>query len=252
MKDIHPILKLKRMRIVTVILVILLPLFASGQRMEVSGFVGYSSYQGDVNQSPIFSLQAAHPSFGVKVSYMLNQHMSISYNILNGGISGDDQNFEARKDWVPNLKFNSLFSEHSFLFTYYPFNRSKGILEAFKVKERAYRAGCPSVKIKFKPKFSPFAFAGFGAGFFSPNVVGLPIESRELQPGRYSNTHLVFPFGGGLRFELTHKLGISAEMGMRYTSTDYLDGISDSRNPNLKDWYVAGGIRLAYKFHSIF
>jgi len=240
------------MRIVTALMIILLPLFASGQRIELSGYVGYASYQGDVNESPIFSLQAAHAAFGVKLAYMVNQNMSISYSIVNGTISGDDQNFPSRRDWTPNLSFNSIFSEHSLLFTYYPFNRSKGILSSFKVKEKLYRVGCPSVKIRYKKKFSPFAFAGFGAGFFSPNVSGLPLDSAELQPGRYSNSHLVFPFGGGLRMELTHRLGVSAEVGMRYTSTDYLDGISDSRNPNFKDWFVSGGFRLAYKFHGIF
>jgi len=226
--------------------------FVSGQRLEVSAMAGYSSYQGDVNESPIFSLQAAHAAFGLKVSYLLNQNMTVSYNILNGGLSGDDQNFANRRDWVPNLSFNAIFSEHTMMFTYYPFNRSKGILESFKVKERSYRVGCPSVKIKYKKKFSPFAFVGAGVGFFSPNVSGLPSDAQELLPGKYSSTHMVFPFGGGLRIELTYKLGLSAEFGMRYTSSDYLDGISDSRNPNLKDWYVAGGLRLSYKFHNIF
>lgn len=240
------------MRIVTAIMLFLLPLFASSQRIEVSGYVGYSSYQGDVNQSPIFSLQAAHAAFGLKLAYMLNQNMSVGYSIVNGSISGDDQNFPARRDWTPNLSFNSIFSEHTMQFTYYPFNRSKGILSAFKVKEKIYRTGCPSVKIKYKKKFSPFAFVGAGVGFFSPNVSGLPLDAGELQPGRYRNSHLIFPFGGGARIELTHRLGVSAELGMRYTSTDYLDGISDSRNPNFKDWFVTGGFRLAYKFHGIF
>lgn len=252
MKDIHHPLKLKRMRTVTVIILLLVSNFVSGQRLEVSGMVGYSSYQGDVNESPVFSLQSSHPSFGLKISYMLNQNMSVAYNIQNGGISGDDQNFPSRRDWVPNLSFNAIFSEHTAMFTYYPFNRSKGILDAFKVREKSYRVGCPSVKIKYKKKFSPFAFVGAGVGFFSPNVSGLPSDAGELQPGRYSNSHFVVPFGGGLRVELTYKLGISAEFGMRYTSSDYLDGISDSRNPNFKDWYVAGGLRLSYKFHSIF
>lgn len=240
------------MRTVTVILILFLTQHLSGQRLELSGIVGYSSYQGDVNESPLFSLQAAHPAFGLKVSYMLNQNMSIAYNIQNGGLSGDDQNFPNRQDWVPNLSFDAIFSEHTLMFTYYPFNRSKGILESFKVKERAYRVGCPSVKIKYKKKFSPFAFVGTGLGIFSSNVRGLPVDAPELQAGKYSNTHLVFPFGGGVRIELTHRLGISAEFGMRYTLTDYLDGISDSRNPNFKDWYGTGGVRLSYKFHSIF
>lgn len=240
------------MRTVTVILLLLLSQYVSGQRLEVSGVIGYASYQGDVNESPVFSLQAAHASFGLRVSYLLNQNMSVSYNIVNGGLSGDDMNFPNRRDWVPNLSFDAIFSEHTMMFTYYPFNRSKGILSSFKVKEKIYRTGCPSVKIKYKKKFSPFAFVGTGLGFFSSNVRGLPPEARELVPGTYANTHIVFPFGGGIRMELTYKLGISAEFGMRYTLTDYLDGISDSRNPNFKDWYGTGGIRLSYKFHSIF
>jgi len=240
------------MRIVTAIMICLLPLLASGQRVEVSGYAGYASYQGDVNESPIFSLQAAHPAFGFKLAYMINQNMSIAYNMLNGSISGDDQNFPSRKDWVPNLSFKSIFSEHSLQFTYYPFNRSRGILSSYKVKEKLYRVGCPSVKVRYKKKFSPFAFAGVGVGLFSPHVSGLPTDSGELQPGRYKNSHLVFPFGGGVRIELTPRLGISAEAGMRYTLTDYLDGISDSRNPDFNDWVVSGGLRVAYKFHGIF
>ena len=233
-------------------MICLLPLFASGQRVELSGYVGYASYQGDVNESPIFSLQSAHLAFGIKLAYMLNQNMSISYSMVNGKISGDDQNFPSRRDWTPNLSFDAVFSEHSMLFTYYPFNRSKGILSSYKVKEKLYRVGCPSVKLKYKKKFSPFVFAGAGLGFFSPNVSGLPSDAAELQTGAYSNTHLVLPFGGGARVELTPRLGVSAEVGMRFTSTDYIDGISDSRNPRFKDWFVSGGLRLAYKFHGIF
>lgn len=240
------------MRIAILTLLLALPIIAFGQRMEVSGFVGYSSYQGDLNASPVFSLQETHTSYGLRISYMINQHISVSYSALKGGISGDDQNFPSRRDWVPNLRFNSEFSEHAMMLTYYPFNRKKGILEAFKVKEQTYRSGCQSVKIKYKRKFSPFAFVGLGAGLFSPDVIGLPSESLELEQGRHGNTHFVIPFGGGLRMELSYNLGLSIEMGTRYTSSDYIDGVSDSRNPRLKDWYAAGGIRLSYKFHNIF
>lgn len=238
------------MRFVTVICICLLPLFISAQRFEMSSFVGYSSYQGDLNESPVFSLQEAHLSYGLKVSYLVNQNISVGYAMYNGGISGSDQNFPNRRNWDPNLSFKSIFSEHSMMVTYFPVNRTRGGLTSYKVKGKSN--GCPSVRIRYKRKYSPYVYGGLGVVALDPVVSGLPRGSEELQPGAYSNTHLVLPFGGGMRMELTKKIGISAEFGMRYPFSDYIDGVSDSRSPEFKDWYIVGGLRVAYKFHNFF
>ena len=58
---------------------------------------------------------------------------------------------------------------------------------------------------------------------------------------------LVLPVGIGVRYYLSDKIGISAETSYRITSTDYLDGFSQSVNPSKKDYYHSHSIGIVYR-----
>jgi hypothetical protein len=58
---------------------------------------------------------------------------------------------------------------------------------------------------------------------------------------------LVLPIGVGARYYLSDKIGISAEISYSLTSTDYLDGFSQSANPLKRDHYYSHTIGGVYR-----
>ena len=67
----------------------------------------------------------------------------------------------------------------------------------------------------------------------------------ETQEGHFSKTNLLIPIGAGLAFDVSEKLSLGLEFSSRFPVSDYLDGISESANPDRKDWYSTGGVTLA-------
>ena len=101
-------------------------------------------------------------------------------------------------------------------------------------------------------KITPYVFSGLS--FFNYNelfVVGGETEED------YSETSFAIPMILGIKSNITPKLILGAEVGVRYTFTDNLDG-SNPKNENLQtlkfgntnsnDWYVFTGFTLTYTF----
>lgn len=101
---------------------------------------------------------------------------------------------------------------------------------------------------RFKPLFSPYVFSGIGVSFSDPKVKGLPSNPDEIKEGDYNKAHFTIPFGFGLRYEFHQDWAVSAEGGIRAPFTDYLDGVSETRNPDKGDWYMSFGVTVSYKF----
>ncbi|HTC00230.1 MAG TPA: hypothetical protein VK705_06065 [Ferruginibacter sp.] len=88
------------------------------------------------------------------------------------------------------------------------------------------------------PKLSPYILAGVGVFHFNPqaqdslgnwvDLQPLHTEGEGIVPGRpnYKLTQINFPVGFGLKYELTPKINIRAELMWRILQTDYLDDVS--------------------------
>ncbi len=103
-----------------------------------------------------------------------------------------------------------------------------------------------------RPQFSPYLFAGIAAVAHNP-VARVPdldgdrwVKLQPLgtegqgSPGYakpYSLVQLAIPFGLGLRYKINARFDVGAELGFRFTSTDYLDDVANNYpDPNvLKD-----------------
>jgi hypothetical protein len=89
-----------------------------------------------------------------------------------------------------------------------------------------------------RTKYSPYVTAGLG---YSIDYAG------------GSKSHLYLPFGGGLKANLGKRLSGGAEVSMRKTFTDRLDGVvnvggSEVESPiGNNDWYMFTGVFLTYK-----
>ncbi len=168
-----------------------------------------------------------------------------------------------------------------------------------------FNAGVELNLIKFGVehyKFTPFVFGGFNLFYFNPWTDTFNNEGKKhLKPlgteGQYTKSYpdrvpynLVSTglyFGGGIKFLISKKILLGAEVGFRYNSTDYLDDVSrtyvnldtlmESRgiessnysfrgdelevfdgeypdngytrgDPSQSDWYYSGTISIGYYF----
>ena len=111
-------------------------------------------------------------------------------------------------------------------------------------------------------RWSPYIFGGLAVFHFNPytydqqnNKVYLKPLSTEGQglPGYsqkpYALTQLALPFGGGIKFNISDKVRIAPEVGLRKLFTDYLDDVSGNyADPN--DLLMAKGqqsVDLSYR-----
>ena len=89
-----------------------------------------------------------------------------------------------------------------------------------------------------RTKISPYVSAGLG---------------YSLDIGGESKSHLYLPFGGGLKVNLGKRLSGGAEVSMRTTFTDLLDGVANAGGEGVQtpvgnnDWYMFTGVFLTYK-----
>lgn len=118
-------------------------------------------------------------------------------------------------------------------------------------------------------RFSPYGFFGLGLTYFSGTGRSFLMDNES---GRYSTVTPVIPFGLGIKYRLTDRWTLAAELGFRATFTDNLDKIDGSQplvprfespsDPDMpfgynaanysdKDWYYFLGLTISYTFGSV-
>lgn len=183
-------------------------------RSSLGPTLGGSYYIGDLN--PYRHFQNTHISGGLIYRYTLNSRVALNGKLLYGKVSADDanSNFEAHR--LRNLSFESTIYELSGGIEFNYFNYKLGDEKFF---------------------FSPYMFVN--VGFFRMNPSReLNDEMIALQPlgtegqgsdlneeQHYSLTQFVIPFGIGFKLNITEKMSLSLEYGIRKTFTDYIDDV---------------------------
>lgn len=91
-------------------------------------------------------------------------------------------------------------------------------------------------------KVTPYIFGGIAAYYSNPFTTQQNGDKVYLRPlategqglaqypdrKEYSLVNVAFPIGGGFKFLIGNTLVVTTEVGLRYTSTDYLDDVSRS------------------------
>lgn len=210
----------------TLAVVLFLPLLVvAQQKTEVGILLGGTNYQGDISTSKMVSLKGTQFGGGLYARYHLNRHISLRGSLLYTKLQGDDLNYVDEAPYRRERAFN--FSNPLFEFSFTP---------------EWYILGNMSKRARFKP----YLFAGIGAAFTNPET-NLPSTAVENEPGHYPANHFSFPIGGGINFDLSERITLGLEASSHFPLTDYLDGISESANPDKKDWFAFGGVTLGYK-----
>jgi OmpA-OmpF porin, OOP family len=246
-KTYPPIMK----SLIKLIAILFFPLFLHAQKWEIGGTLGGMAYEGDVDAVPKRAVSASArslgPSFGLFVRNHMTNKLALRAQFLNGKISGADVNF-TEPAWRQQRKFSftSPVREISLALEFDPFGN------------RRFQGD--SVRLKFTPTLSPYFFAGVGYASYSPVVdfndktVANPAASATLIAVDKKNANsasFVVPMGAGFKYDLTKNWVFGAELGVRATFSDYIDGISQSANPNKNDWYAYGGVNLSYRLSFI-
>jgi hypothetical protein len=205
------------------------------------------NYYGDLSPSPSgFSTDLGYtkPGFGVSYTHRFGPRYSLKAEFMYGTIKGSDAESADKGDlsngiyrYQRNLSFSNAIKELSVV----------GIFDLFP-NEMTYMS---------RAKWTPYAYLGIAVFLHNPQAIapatdlqGNPLAEAgtyvDLEPlgtegqhstslastdvnygiKQYALTQFAIPFGLGARFRISDVMDLSADLGFRYTFTDYLDDVS--------------------------
>jgi hypothetical protein len=182
--------------------------------VQLGVFVGASNYQGDV-VGGAFVGRFTRTALGLTASYDLSSRFSLRAGYTHASLEGNDRYNSKEYLRLRNLSFETKLDEVSLVAVYNIFNADE-------------------------VKFVPYVFGGLAYFHFNPftqdsagQTVYLKPLSTEGQglsqyPDRkpYSLGQLAIPFGAGIRYAVSDRIGVALEAGIRKTFTDYIDDVS--------------------------
>ncbi|HEX2607228.1 MAG TPA: DUF6089 family protein [Flavisolibacter sp.] len=205
------------------------PLFEIG----VNG--GILVYQGDLTPSAVGSFKTPRFVLGFQGSKPLTKTVAVRIDFSRGSLHGDESLY-SHPEWRQQRNF------------------------AFDAKTNEITASLVYQPVR-NIKLQPYVFAGAGISFvrisrdysrlnrefFSTEthlLEGLETDISHSLPRRIP----ILPVGLGIRYPLSSRLSVSGEAAYRFMNTDYLDGFSQSVNPDLKDHYYKFSLGMIYTF----
>ncbi|RXF67000.1 DUF6089 family protein [Arcticibacter tournemirensis] len=184
---------------------------ALAQSWEIGAFGGGAGYMGDLN--PVKPYSVNNMAYGIIAKRNFDGYWSLKLSILHGKISAADSVSDNEQQRMRNLSFFSPLTEAGLQIEFNFFNY------------------IPSLSRK---RYSPYLFAGAGIVLFNPKAkyMGETYELNTLRTENqapaspYRKYALSVPYGAGFKYNILRNWTLSAELGYRTTSTDYLDDVS--------------------------
>lgn len=175
---------------------------------EVGGWVGTAFYLGDLNTE--FRFNRPGPAFGIAGRYNFNHRIAVRGSLNYGQVNAEDNDSDNIFERNRNLSFRS---------------RTIDFTTQLEFNFLPYYHGSPDYP------FSPYAFVGVSLFNFNPRTRVRDDIWVDLQPLRtegvdYSTFATALAYGIGIRWDLSYEWSMDAHVGVRNTSTDYLDDVS--------------------------
>ena len=133
--------------------------------------------------------------------WQINRRWGLQLNYTVGEIIGNDQFSKANNRINRDLRFKSLIHEIGLRGTY-------------------------DILRNDKWKFLPYITAGVSAVNFEPKRDGVALRPLATEGVNYSNWHVSFPTGLGLKYQINCRWALKGEILYHWTLTDYLDDVS--------------------------
>lgn len=210
---------------------------AASAQFQVGFSGGLSNYLGDLADKP-FQKNLTQSVFGLHARYELSQRVMLRGGISFARVAGNDRYSDNAFRRARNLSFESNITELSLV----------GELHSFGLDQRAW---------------SPYLFGGIAYLHYNPYTVDRAGQKYFLQPlgtegqglpgypqkNLYALNQMALPFGAGMRFNVSPKVIISAELGYRTLFTDYLDDVSATyaAAADLQRYRGSTAVALAYR-----
>ncbi|MFD0767189.1 DUF6089 family protein [Mucilaginibacter lutimaris] len=182
------------------------------QTWEIGGNVGAAGYIGDLNINNPVKPSGAQAGLFIKRNF--NRYLGVKLNYSFGQISGADSTSGSQQLRDRNLSFTTPLKELSLM------------------AELNFMSFIPDAG---KNKYTPYIYLGAGITSYNPKAKynGEIYELRPLQTEgtAYSSKAIVIPFGAGVKYNFSGKWTVAADLGYRFTNTDYLDDVSRNYAP---------------------
>lgn len=184
-------------------------LSVQAQTWEFGGNIGAAGYIGDLNINNPVKPSGAQAGLFVKRNF--NRYLALKLNYSFGQIAGADSTSNIQQFRDRNLSFKTPLKELSLM------------------TELNFMSYIPDAG---KNLYTPYIYAGVGVTAYAPRatyngeVFGLRQLRTEGQDNQYAKTAIVVPFGAGIKYNISGKWTMAADIGYRYTNTDYLDDVS--------------------------
>jgi hypothetical protein len=207
------------MRKVSIILVALFFAISSEAQFNQDWglILGVGTHLGDINkaagQNPL-GASKANPTFGAYYRYKFSSLFSARGQVQWGRISGADKNADDPPRIARNLSFRTDLIEFAGI----------GEFHAIDIKDFG-RTG------RYNVFFNLYGFLGVAMTYYDPmaqrdNGEWVKLRPLQTEGQSYSMFTPAFPIGIGSHFTFNRKWRIGAELGYRFTLTDYLDDVS--------------------------
>lgn len=195
---------------------VVFPQNIQAQRKSDIGLIGGTGYyMGDLNFTQHFYMPS--PAGGALIRYNLNPRNSLRFSGTFVSLKGNDRMLT--DDFSPISSFKTSLLDLAFTSEF---------------NFRTYK----TTKIR-KERYSPYVTGG----------IAYSIVLTSNVPAEHTTS---LAFGGGLKYNLTVKLGVGFEWTFRKAFNDSLDGVYNTGEENNvffhnKDWYSIVGVFVTYK-----
>jgi Domain of unknown function (DUF6089) len=228
------------MRFIYLLIFLLVFQLCSFAQSQIGIFGGIANYNGDLVEK---AYQSSKGAVGLSYGYQLTSRINLRAQLTFAKIAGADSLSTHQDLRDRNLDFQSPITEFSLVGEYNTFDLEN-------------------------KKWSPFVFGGVAIFKFNPYTHDKTGVKTYLQPlgtegqglpgysptQTYGLTQFAIPFGAGIKYNLSDKFRLSAEVGLRKTFTDYMDDVSGNY-ADANDLLTARGARaadLAYRGDEVF
>lgn len=188
-------------------------------------FLGELGGANDIGSSGIkgfkdLEFKLTRPALDLGYRYYISPMVAIKGDFSYGRLNGDDALTTERFRQNRNLSFRSPVIELAGRIEFYPLKEYFGHLYRTK--------GVIGKKVNH---WSPYVFLGIGGAWYNPKakydgkwVALQPLKTEDVD---YKKIMAVFPMGLGVKYAISNQLSIGFEIGLRYTTSDYVDDVSD-------------------------
>lgn len=231
---------------------------AKSQIVEIGATAGLSYYIGDINPSRHFS--QSEFAWGASLRYYQTSRWVFRFQYSNLNLAASDAKSSFRPE--RGLAFTDRVNDFALLAEFNFFNYWTGSKRNF---------------------VTPYIFAGVSVFTFNPmSPEGKPLQPIRTEGVEYSLVSWSIPFGIGVKYSLSKRIGLSLEWRIHKTFTDYIDDIhglypepelvngnytysdpTGNYEPGMQrgngsgdssigfncDWYSMLGLTLSYRFN---